>query len=309
MPTSIHEIDLHYLGVPGAIATWAVEGPQGWVLVEAGPERSWPELKRGLESLGLSPSDLVAVLLTHVHLDHAGGAWQLAQLGVPIHVHERGARHLVDPTKLLASATRIYGDNMERLWGRLEPCPGNTVHAVTDGDSLDIAGLRFRAVETTGHATHHIAWSLEDSTPATIFTGDAAAMLIPGTNWISIPMPPPELDPDAWYASIDRLEGGHWTRLCLTHGGTVEADDVTSHLERLRTGLQEHISIIEHLQTTESDEASRMAAYRAWLLDSANQAGIEEGKFDRYVTQGLLTMNLTGVARYLHQQAASVQDD
>ncbi|MDG2423356.1 MAG: MBL fold metallo-hydrolase [Phycisphaerales bacterium] len=302
MSMAVHEIDLNYLGVPGAIAAWAVEGPEGWVLIEAGPERNWPELVRGLESLGVSPGDLSALLLTHIHLDHAGGAWRLAELGVPIHVHERGAHHLVDPTKLLASATRIYGDDMDRLWGQLKACPAHTVHAVKDGDVIETAGLRFTAVETTGHASHHIAWSLEESSPATVFTGDAAAMLLPGTKWISLPMPPPELDPEAWQNSIDRLDGGHWTRLCLTHGGTVEAGDLPHHLENLRIALQDHLSCIQRLLADEPDEASRMRLYREWLLESAQESGIEEALFDQYVSKGLLSMNLSGVARFKAQK-------
>ena len=275
------------------------------MLIEAGPEVSWPELTRGLQELGVAPADLAALLITHIHLDHAGGAWRLAELGVPIYVHEFGMKHLVDPSKLHASARRIYGDDLESLWGRTEPCPESSVHPVTDGDIVQVAGLKLRAVDTPGHAKHHHAWSLEGIEPATVFTGDAAAMLIPETDWISIPMPPPELDLQAWQVSIDRLDGGTWTRLCLTHGGTVEGDAVDNHLERLRVGLRSHVDFIEPLLATHPDDAKKQSFYRAWLLESALAAGIEEAQFDQYVTPGLLTMNLNGVARYLDQSVGS----
>ncbi|MCH2134258.1 MAG: MBL fold metallo-hydrolase [Phycisphaerales bacterium] len=293
------------MGVPGAIATWAVEGPDGWVLIEAGPERCWPELVRGLDTLGLAPSDLAAVLVTHIHLDHAGAAWRLAAEGVPIHVHEFGVQHLVDPSRLLRSAKRIYGDRMDALWGQLEPCPAELVHAATDGTDVDVAGLRFRAVETPGHARHHHAWSLERIEPATCFTGDAAAMLIPGTPWISLPMPPPELDVDAWHASLDRLEAGHWTRLCLTHGGMVQGAAIGQHLDAVRASLDSQVQFITDLQASETDPSARQATYRQWLLESAQAAEIEESRFDQYVSSGLLGMNLSGVARYLEQRASS----
>ena len=309
MSIEVHEIDLDYLGVPGAIAAWAVEGPDGWVLIESGPESCWPVLEDGLKKLGVAPAELRSLLLTHIHLDHAGGTWRFAELGVPVHVHEKGARHLVDPAKLLASATRIYGDDMDRLWGDLKPCPANTVHAIRDGDAVETAGMTFKAVETTGHADHHIAWSLEHEEPATIFTGDAAAMLLPGTHWISLPMPPPEFRPEAWQSSIDRLEGGHWNRFCLTHGGRLEGPEIVAHLGRLRADLEAHQIFIADVLATEADQTSRMSRYRTWLLESAIADGIQESFFDQYVSKGLLSMNLSGVGRFLAQKAASNDSD
>ncbi len=300
MTGRIHQVDLNYLGIPGAIAAWAVEGPDGWVLVESGPESCWSTLQSGLDALGITMADLKGVLLTHIHLDHAGGAWRLAEMGIPIHVHERGARHLVHPEKLLASAQRIYGDDMDRLWGTLKACPEHLVHPVSDGDNLTVAGLGFHAVETPGHACHHHAWSLEGSSPATIFTGDAAGMLIPDSHWISIPMPPPEMDLEAWDSSLDRLEGGHWSRLCLTHGGVVENSDIPIHLETLRNGLHDHVAFIASLRKEHPDLESQRPIYRSWLLDSARESGISEAVFDQFVSIGLLNMNLSGVSRYLN---------
>ncbi len=289
----------------GAISSWAIHGPDGWVLVESGPESCWPRLESGLQSLGIKPEDLKALLLTHIHLDHAGGAWRLAERGVPVHVHEFGARHLIDPSKLVASATRIYGDSMSRLWGQINPCDGELVHGCGDGCVINAAGLQLRAVETPGHAAHHHAWSLEDEETAICFSGDAAAMLIPETPWISIPMPPPEFDLEAWHATIDRLEAGNWNRMCLTHGGSLDSEDeIEDHLKRLREGLDQQVEVIQMICQQEGDPTQQQAAYRAWLLKTAEAAGIEESQFDGFVSTGLLGMNLMGVRRYLDQKAA-----
>ena len=289
----------------GAISAWAVEGPEGWVLIESGPESCWPRLESGLQSLGVDPMDLKSVLLTHIHLDHAGGAWRLAERGVPIHVHEFGARHLVDPSRLVASATRIYGDDMSRLWGDIKPCEDELVRGCGDGTIVEVAGMRFRSVETPGHAAHHHAWSLEASDHSVCFSGDAAAMLIPDSDWISIPMPPPEFDLGAWHTTIDRLEAGSWTRMCLTHGGSLDSKSaIDHHLSRLRKGLDTQVEVIREIRKRETGQIHQQADYRAWLLETAEAAGIEESRFDQFVSTGLLGMNLMGVARYLDLEAA-----
>ena len=279
------------------------------MLVESGPERSWPRLEAGLRALGITPDALSAVLLTHIHLDHAGAAWRFCELGVPVHVHSFGVRHLVEPSRLVASATRIYGDDMDRLWGRIEPCPEHLVHGAEDGTSVSAAGLSFRAVETPGHATHHHAWSLEHEDAATCFTGDAAAMLLPDSDWISIPMPPPEFDLDLWHASLDRLEGGQWDRLCLTHGGErVGRESIARHLAALRKDLDTQVRTIRQLRESCPETSLTgirdhlLPAYRDWLSTTAEAAGVPAEQFGRYVTPGLLGMNLMGVCRYLDQQ-------
>lgn len=291
----IEAIDLMHMNVPGAIAAWVVEGPDGWVLIESGPASCHDALRAGLERLGIKPRDLAALLLTHIHLDHAGGAWRFAQAGVPVHVHHIGVGHLVDPSRLERSSRRIFGQRFDTLWGSLEPCPEQHVHAIGDGDVVQAAGLAFMAVETPGHAAHHHAWHLLDSED--LFSGDAAAMRVPGTAWITIPMPPPEFDLDGWMTTIDRLGDGPWRRFRLTHGGTVR--DIPEHLAQLRTSMRAQVSWI---QATHADDPARGEAYRAMLHEAAAAHEVPEALFRAHVTPGLVQMNLSGVDRWAGQR-------
>ncbi len=292
-PTA-HPIDLLHMGVPGAIAAWLVRGPEGDVLIESGPASTGETLDLGLHACGVDPGSLSAVLLTHIHLDHAGGAWRFAERGVPVHVHAAGARHMVDPTRLERSARTIYGDRFDPLWGPLNPCPAGLVHARDDGDVVDVAGLQFTALETTGHADHHHAWHLAET--GELFVGDAAAMRVPDTGWITVPMPPPEFDLDRWLATIDRIEAGPWTKLRLTHGGTVR--DIPAHLQQLRSSMHAQVDWI-----TTHTGPGRRDAYLDMLRGQAAAWDVPEDLFQTHVTRGLVDMNLTGVDRWAAKQA------
>lgn len=286
----IESIDLLHGGVPGAIASWVVEGPSGWVLIESGPASTGQILDEGLAKLGIDPASLSAVLLTHIHLDHSGGAWRFAEREVPVYVHPIGRPHLVDPTKLERSARRIFGDRFDALWGPMHACSEEMVHSVAGGESIEAGGLHFVAVETPGHAMHHHAWHLQGST--SIFTGDAAAMRVPGTDWITIPMPPPEFDLGAWERTMDLLESGPWSRFYLTHGGVVE--DVAKHLGQLRASLMMQVDwVLRH-----GSDSGAVQSYRAWLREQSHAWGVSEELFSAHVSKGLLEMNLAGVSRW-----------
>jgi len=292
--THIHEIDLLHQGVQGAISTWLVQSDTGNVLIESGPASTLDALRRGLQRHGTDLESLDALLLTHIHLDHAGAAWAMAQHNVPVYVHTKGASHLLDPDKLNRSSRRIFGERFEDLWGALRACPDGSVHGVGDDHVVSAGGLRFRAVETRGHADHHHAWHLLDvDDGAHCFVGDAAAMRLPGTSWITIPMPPPEFDLDAWLASIDLLEQGPWGALHLTHCGIVH--DISAHLGQLRDALKAQVAWICRAQ--DLSPSDRPAAYKASLKQSAAVFDVPESLFEAHVSQGLLDMNLSGVDR------------
>ncbi len=288
-----HSIDLMHMGVPGAIAAWLVRGPTGDVLIETGPASTGETLDLGLHAAGVDPASLAAVLLTHIHLDHAGGAWRFAERGVPVHVHTVGARHLIDPSRLERSARTIYGDRFDPLWGPLHPCAAELVRPIDDGDVVEAAGLAFTAIETTGHANHHHGWHLPST--GDLFVGDAAAMRVPGTGWITVPMPPPEFDLDRWLATIDRIEAGPWTALRLTHGGTVH--DIPAHLSQLRSSMR---SQVDWITTHQGDD--RKAAYLAVLREQASAWGVPDDLFKTHVTRGLVDMNLAGIDRWAAQR-------
>ena len=293
----IHALDLMHRDIPGSIGAWAVKTRAGCVVVESGPASTGDTLVAGLAAIGVDRRDVSAVLLTHIHLDHAGGAWQFACEGVPVYVHTVGAPHLVDPARLERSARRVYGDRYDALWGPMRPCPPDRVPAVADGDVVEAAGIAFQAVETLGHANHHHAWSVQGS--GDLFTGDAVGMRVPDTDWITVPMPPPEFDLDTWMQTIDRIGAGNWQRFHLTHGGTVT--EVTPHLAQLRTSLEAQCKWIAGTYSMGPED--RWAAYEAELTASAAPYRVPAALFKDHASKARLDMNFPGVDRWAAQTA------
>jgi glyoxylase-like metal-dependent hydrolase (beta-lactamase superfamily II) len=218
-------IDLHHLGRARVIGSWMV----GDVLIDPGPESCLPTLLHGLA--GRVPR---VIALTHIHLDHAGATGALLQRhfpGAEVWVHERGARHLADPAKLLASATRLYGEDMQRLWGEVLPVPAERIRCLAGGENID----GFQVAYTPGHASHHVAYLHEAS--RTAFCGDVAGVRIDADGPVLAPTPPPDIDVPAWARSLEVIEAWRPCALVPTHFGRYE--DVSEHLRELRTSLAE----------------------------------------------------------------------
>ncbi|MGI8644349.1 MAG: MBL fold metallo-hydrolase [Thermomicrobiales bacterium] len=237
------QIDLRPKGTAQVISAYLLAAGGEVVLIETGPTTTLATLRAGMAAAGFSPADLTTILVTHIHLDHSGGAGVLLREapGARVYVHPVGAPHLIDPARLVASAGRIYGDHMEALWGEVAPVPADQVSALAEGETLSIAGRVMTALFTPGHASHHVVYW--DASSGTAFTGDVGGVRIPGSEYVCAPMPPPELDPTAWDESIQRLRGLAARRLCLTHFGVF--DDVEAHLDRLETSLQHFLELGE----------------------------------------------------------------
>ena len=216
------EIDVRHLGREHVICAHEVDG----VIVDPGPASAADTLVEALET------DPRALLLTHIHLDHAGAAGVLCRTfpSLTVYVHERGAPHLADPTRLLQSAERLYGDDMERLWGAVAPVPAERLQALRGGERVE--GMRVEY--TPGHASHHVCYLDEDGGEA--FVGDVAGVRLPASTYTVAPTPPPDIDVDAWLASVDTVAAWSPSALCLTHFGRHE--DVDEQLERLRGSLR-----------------------------------------------------------------------
>ena len=235
-------IDVRHLGRERVICCWQA----GDFIVDPGPQSSVDNL---VEALGdWRPR---GILLTHIHLDHAGATGTLARLWpeVDVHVHERGAPHLADPGALLASAGRIYGDDMERLWGTLEPVPAERIRPLRGGERID----GFEVAYTPGHASHHVAYLHRDSGWA--FTGDVAGVRIAGAHLVIPPTPPPDIDLEAWADSISRLAAWSPRRLGLTHFGQV--DHPFDHLATLRDALTAWATLARELEPGEFEAEIR----------------------------------------------------
>ncbi len=199
MGVDVTTIDLNFMRIPGAIAAYLIRQPNGAILIECGPGSTIPALLEGLKRNHINVKNIKDVLLTHIHLDHAGAAGWLARQGARIHVHPNGAPHLLNPEKLLASAARIYGDKMGDLWGEFLAVPPDQLSVLNDGEAVNIQGLNIRPIDTPGHADHHFAYIIEDI----CFSGDIGGVRLTNTHHIRLPMPPPEFHPGKWRGKPD----------------------------------------------------------------------------------------------------------
>jgi len=248
-------IDVMHLGRPNVIGCWEVEG----MLVDPGPESS---LETVIEAIGGEQPR--AILLTHIHLDHAAATGAMVERwpDLQVYVHERGAPHLIDPSRLLNSAGQLYGDRLEYLWGRILPVPEANVHVLAGGETVE--GLR--VAYTPGHASHHVSYLHEAS--GTAFVGDVAACRIPPSRQIMPPTPPPDIDIEAWEKSLDTIGGWSPERLALTHFGAIE-DDIPGYIESVRQILHKEAELVR-TQTQEAYEADLQERIRTRLADEGH---------------------------------------
>jgi glyoxylase-like metal-dependent hydrolase (beta-lactamase superfamily II) len=295
----VHTLDLHFQGKPNTIASYLVIGPEGPVLVETGPHSTFAELITGLAKHGFSPADIKHVLVTHIHLDHAGAAGWLAREGAKIYVHHVGAPHLIDPTKLLTSATRIYGEKMDSLWGEVIPIPSGQVTALKDGDKISAGGLTFTAWDTPGHAYHHHVFLIEELA----FTGDAAGIQLPGIQFVDLPSPPPEFNLELWQQTIDRLLTMPVSAIYPTHFGRV--DNWRQHLQALRALLKSTSEFIRLRLEAGLERDEILAHYLEAQRDRALASGMPDEMIDRYEIVTPQYMSVDGIIRYWRKQAAN----
>lgn len=224
-------IDLNFRNSPRVIATAILSGADGVTLIDPGPTSCLPALEAGLRERGFTLRDVTTILLTHIHLDHAGAAGTIAERvpGVRVYVHERGAPHMIDPSKLLASATRLYGDRMDLLWGAFLPVPASQVTVLNGGERLALAGTTLQVAYTPGHAKHHVSYFDEHS--GTAYVGDTAGVRVSG-DFLIAPTPPPDIDVEAWQESVNRIDAWQPVSLFLTHFGPITPG--RAHLARFR---------------------------------------------------------------------------
>ena len=288
----VETLDLRFQGTPHVIASFLIHAAGGPVLVETGPGSTLPTLLDELGARGVRPDDVHHVLVTHIHLDHAGAAGFWARQGARVYVHPAGAPHLIDPGKLLASARRIYGERMDTLWGEVLPAPAEQVVAVEDGAVLDVAGMSIEAIATPGHAGHHHVFRWGD----VAFVGDAAGIRLPHLEWIDLPAPPPEFDREAWRASLRRLREAGLRTLYRTHfgaGGGVQ-EELATFEELLDLGTEWVGEMLE--QGIDRDAMVERFGHK--MRARAAATGVSESALLAYELANPRSMSVDGIARY-----------
>lgn len=287
---SIKTIDLMPMNISEAIGVFLIKSKDANILVECGPSSTVDRVVEGLKKEGLDPQDLDGLFVTHIHLDHAGATGFFTSHGVPVFVHPKGSPHLIDPSKLMKSAGRVYGESVSKMWGQLEPSSKNLVNGVKDQELINIKDISFTAIETVGHADHHHAWRLEGDSPAT-FCGDAAGMVIPGTRHITLPMPPPEFDLMTWRNSLDILESELRGPLILTHFG--EITNPKEHLNNVKNELNKQVDWIVEANKNPNKELKK--EYREWLIDLAIKTGVDSELASIHISESLASMSVNGI--------------
>jgi glyoxylase-like metal-dependent hydrolase (beta-lactamase superfamily II) len=273
------------------IASFVLETKEGPVLFGTGPESRFSVLLDGLNALGYAAPDVKHVFVTHIHLDHAGAAWRMAERGATIYVHPKGAPHLVDPSRLWASASRIYGEQMETLWGQMGHVPEGQIEVVQDGQVIQIGEVRIQALETPGHAYHHHAYLIGD----VLMGGDVTGVKI-GRGPVLPPCPPPEIHIELWRESLARLRQLNLRQIYLTYFGLVE--DVGPHLDALEVRLLEWADWIKQKLKSGLTREQMVLEFEAHVAATLRAAGLSQEEVQEYELADPSWMSVDGLVRY-----------
>ena len=288
----LHTVDLHFQGQPQLIAAYLIECGKELALIETGPGSTLPALLNGIRGRGFGPEAVKHVFVTHIHLDHAGAAGWWAQQGATVFAHPKAVPHLVDPSKLVDSAKRIYDDRMESLWGDVLPVPADRVVALNDGQEVKVGDTTITALDTPGHARHHHAYACEN----VCFTGDVAGMRLPGCQYISVTAAPPQFDPVAYSESLRRLHDCWFDSLHLAHFG--EVLDVHQHLSRYALRVEQVHDSIERLRSEGLRGDALRTAYGEVEHAVATREGVSEDDWQRYECGNSSAMCADGIALF-----------
>lgn len=303
LAAGIDYVDLNFLGYPEIIATAVLHGTSGVALVDPGPSSTVSNLRRSLASKGIDVGDVRQILLTHIHLDHAGVTGTLVKENpaIDVFVHERGARHLVDPAKLIASAGRLYGQDMDRLWGEFLPVPADRLQILRGGERIDAAGRVIDVAYTPGHASHHVSYFEPSSGIA--FVGDTAGIRRGSGVFVMPAAPPPDIDLDVWRASEQRILAWEPDTLFLTHFGPFHG--ARPHFQQLMDRLAEWSRITRRLVAnralTEEERENRFVTEATQELRRV----VGPGEAELYSRAGSLAYSWQGLARYWRKKESS----
>ncbi len=291
----VYILDLNFQNCQNAIASYLIPHQEGLILIDSGPGSTQEKLKQDLQDLDYKIEDITHVFLTHIHLDHAGAAgWLAKKTGAMVYVHERGAPHLLDPSRLIASATRIYQDQMEALWGEFLPVPFDQLTILQDGAEVQIGSFVFRALDTPGHANHHLVYFLDEL----CFSGDVGGVRINTgqSKHLRIPMPPPEFHPPRWRDSIAKLKKEKIARIAPTHFGFF--DDVGWHLDAVLMELDAAETWMEATLPKELPIEVLRVEFVKWVNERSLEFGAGKITLDAFEKANPSGMSADGIKRY-----------
>ncbi len=292
----VHTIDLRFQEREQAIASFLIEGSDGLLLIETGPESTREQCLLGIEKLGFSKNDIEAVFVTHIHLDHAGAAGWWAGEGTPVYVHPKGARHLINPDKLVASARMVYGDQFDSLWGEMIPAPEAMVRIVEDGEAVAVAGLQITAMDTPGHAFHHHCFTIGD----VAFVGDVAGVRLPGNDYISVASAPPQFHLEYLLETISKLRAAKFHSIFLTHFG--EVNDPETHLADYAEAVELNARFIKDRIHEGVDAESLQVTYLAFQMEQAFRHKLPQETWETIQISNSTDMGADGIRLYWEKE-------
>jgi len=299
LASGLSYIDLQFQSWSRVIATVVIHGPAGVTLIDPGPSTTLPVLERELQRAGIAMTDVTSLLLTHIHLDHAGATGSLVRANprLRVYVHEKGAPHMVDPSKLLASATRLWGDDMGRLWGEVRPVPAASIVALAGGERITASARDLEVAYTPGHASHHVSYFSADSGIA--FVGDTAGIRVTPGGFVLPPTPPPDIDLDAWRESLERIEAWGPGTLFLTHFGP--SSPIAPHVRE----LADHLEVTRQLAAASLAQDGTDESREQWFIGEVRRLvrrRMSEADAEAYEVAGRFDLNWRGLARYLRRR-------
>lgn len=299
----VHPINLEFHGTVLEIFSFLIETSEGPIIIETGPHSSNENLVKGIEKIGYNKEDIKHVFITHAHLDHAGGAWCWGELGATIYVHPEAYRHIHDPTKLLASAQRIYGPMMDYLWGTLKPIPAaQLVVVVEDNSAITIGDCKIKAVHSPGHAKHHTAWQFGN----TLFTGDVAGVRM-NKGAIIPPCPPPDINIELWVESIDKcLAIKEVDTYYLTHGA--EVNDLDFHMTKLKELLWAQANFVKPYFEAGVAIEEIFKPFKTFVEEDLLKQGVTKDGLKRYESANPSSANIYGLMRYWKKKHEAINN-
>ena len=296
----ITTLDDNWMGRTRSIATALVESDSHCAIVDPGPGSTLDTLKKELRARGVSVSDLDAILLTHIHLDHAGATGALVRENprLAVYVHNLGAPHMIDPSKLLASAARLWPDNLQQLFGEMVPVPAENLRILEGGETIALGSSKIEVAYTPGHASHHVSYF--ESIDGVAFVGDTTGIRMEGHSFVMPATPPPDIDLEIWDSSFKAILERKPKRLFLTHFGFSE--NPPAHIAQFRERLHHWMGITEKiLQSATSDAAAMESFISAARTEIAQHLPAEE--VEQYIRTAGLNLSFLGLARHARKRA------